>query len=72
MKNYKKKNNLSIKDIEDSIKKFLKEDDLQLYKDLGGGLYELPNCVIANKIGLYNYLVKLKKEIRKNGLRKSI
>lgn len=68
MKNYKKKNNLSIKDIENSIKSSLGEDNLQLYKDLGGGLYELPNCIIANKIGLYNYLVKLKKQNKKNGL----
>lgn len=36
------------------------DEDLQPYKDLGDGLYELPGNVICNKSGLYEYLKELK------------
>ena len=36
------------------------EEDLNPYKALGNGLYELPGNVICNKNGFYKYLKSLK------------
>ena len=55
-----------------SIKKIIKafadissEEDLQPYKDLGNGLYELPGNIITNEKGLKEYLDELRKEIQR-------
>lgn len=42
------------------------EEDLQPYKDLGNGLYELPGNVICNKKGLDEYLNTINNESRDN------
>lgn len=37
------------------------EEDLQPYKDLGNGLYKLPNGAITSQKGLDEYLEELRK-----------
>lgn len=51
---------LSIEAITEAVKDMFKEEELQLYKDLGNGLYELPGNIICNKKGLDAYLKELK------------
>lgn len=55
---------LTIKVIEDVIKSISTEDDLQPYKDLGDGLYELPGHIISNEKGLNEYLKELRNKIK--------
>jgi len=55
------KTNLEI--IEKALKHIISEEDLQPYKDLGNGLYELPGNIITNEKGLKEYLDGLRKEI---------
>ena len=47
---------ISLKDVESALRKIIFEEDLRLYKDLGNGLYELPENIITNKRGLKQYL----------------
>lgn len=49
----------------ESIIKVLKNiisEDLQPYKDLGNGLYELPCNIITNEKGLKEYLDELRRK----------
>lgn len=55
---------LSIKVITETIKNTFKEEELQLYKDLGNGLYELPGNIVCNKKGLAAYLKELKHKVK--------
>jgi hypothetical protein len=52
---------LTFKDIEKTLKTIISMENLQPYKYLGNGLYELPGCIICNKKGLEEYLKELKK-----------
>lgn len=56
---------LTVEKIKKAFEEMFSEDDLQPYKDLGNGLYELPGCVICNKKGLDMYLEKLIKDERR-------
>lgn len=47
-----------------ALESICSEEDLQPYKDLGNGLYELPGNVICNKKGLDEYLNTLSNESR--------
>lgn len=50
----------TLKSIRRTIKDIIFEKDLQPYKDLGNGLYELPGNIITNEKGLNEYLIKLR------------
>lgn len=47
---------LTIEMINEALRNMFSEEDLKPYRDLGNGLYELPGCIITNKIGLKEYL----------------
>ena len=49
-----------------ALESMCSEEDLQPYKDLGNGLYELPGNVICNKKGLDMYLNTINNESRDN------
>lgn len=53
---------LTVKSIVKALESICSEEDLQPYKDLGNGLYELPGNIICNKKALDEYLSKLKPE----------
>lgn len=55
---------LSIEVLIKTIKDMFEEEELQLYKDLGNGLYELPGNIVCNKKGLAAYLKELKHKIK--------
>jgi len=52
---------LSLESITKVLKNIISEEDLQPYKDLGNGLYELPCNIITNEQGLKEYLDGLRK-----------
>ena len=54
---------LTLESITKALKNIISEEDLQPYKDLGNGLYELPGNIITNEKGLKEYLDGLRKEI---------
>jgi len=56
---------LTLESIIKTLKNIISEEDLQLYKDLGNGLYELPCNIITNEKGLKEYLDELRKEIQR-------
>ena len=47
-----------------TLESLCSEEDLQPYKDLGNGLYKLPNGAITNQKGLNKYLEKLRNRIK--------
>ena len=47
---------MTIEKIVKTLEDTFSEEELQPYKDLGNGLYELPGNVICNKKGLDEYL----------------
>lgn len=49
-------NKITLNKVIETLKSITSEEDLQPYKDLGNGLYELPGNVICNKKGLDEYL----------------
>jgi hypothetical protein len=49
-----------------ALESICSEEDLQPYKDLGSGLYELPGNVICNKKALDMYLNTINNESRNN------
>ena len=53
---------LTVESIVKALESICSEEDLQPYKDLGNGLYELPSNVICNKKGLDKYLKGLKQQ----------
>ena len=55
---------LTVEKIKKALEELFSEEDLQPYRDLGNGLYELLGCVICNKKGLDMYLEKLIKDER--------
>lgn len=55
---------ITLKMVENAIKELFSEEDLQPYKDLGNGLYELPGCIISNEEGLKEYLDELRKSVQ--------
>ena len=56
---------ISIERIIKALADISSEEDLQPYKDLGNGLYELPGNIITNEKGLKEYLDGLRKEIQR-------
>lgn len=54
---------ISIEDLERTIREIIFEEDLKPYKKLGNGLYELPGNIITNKNGLEEYLKEIKTTI---------
>jgi hypothetical protein len=54
---------LTLEDIEKTLENITSKENLQLYKDLGNGLYELPCNIITNEKGLKEYLDGLRKSI---------
>lgn len=50
------KKDLTFESLIEAVKSLCSEEDLRPYKDLGGGLYELPGNVICNKKALEKYL----------------
>jgi hypothetical protein len=57
---------LTVESIAKALESICCEEDLQPYKDLGNGLYELPGNVICNKKGLDKYLNTISNESRNN------
>ena len=55
---------LTLEGITKTLESIISEEDLQPYKDLGNGLYELPGNIITNEKGLKEYLDELRKEIQ--------
>jgi hypothetical protein len=55
-------NELSLESIIKALESICSEEDLQPYKDLGNGLYELPGNIICNKKALDEYLKGLKQQ----------
>lgn len=53
---------LTVESIIKALESICSEEDLQPYKDLGNGLYELPGNVICNKKGLDMYLNTINNE----------
>lgn len=53
---------LTVESIVKALESICSEEDLQPYKDLGNGLYELPGNVICNKKGLDEYLNTINNE----------
>lgn len=53
---------LTVESITKALESICSEEDLQPYKDLGNGLYELPGNIICNKKGLDEYLKGLKQQ----------
>ena len=49
-----------------ALESICSEENLQPYKDLGNGLYELPGNVICNKKALDMYLNTISNESRDN------
>ena len=47
---------LTLEKIQRTLESMFSEEDLQPYKDMGNGLYELPGNIICNKKGLDEYL----------------
>ena len=56
---------LTLESIIRVLKNIISEEDLQPYKDLGNGLYELPCNIITNEKGLKEYLDELRKKIQR-------
>lgn len=56
---------LTLEGIIKTLESIISEEDLQLYKDLDNGLYELPCNIITNKRGLKEYLDGIRKEIQR-------
>ena len=56
---------LTLEGITKALESIISEEDLQPYKDLGNGLYELPCNIITNEKGLKEYLYELRKEIQR-------
>ena len=54
---------LTLESIRKTLESIISEEDLQPYKELGNGLYELPCNIITNEKGLKEYLDELRKEI---------
>jgi hypothetical protein len=54
---------VSIKILEDILRKICSNKELQPYEDLGNGLYKLPGGVITGKKGLDLYLKTLHDEV---------
>lgn len=52
---------ISIEDLERTIKEIIFEEDLKPYRTFGNNLYELPINIITNKKGLDKFLWGLKK-----------
>jgi hypothetical protein len=57
---------LTLETIAKALRSIISEEDLQPYKDLGNGLYELPCNIITNEKGLKDYLNEARKEIQRN------
>ena len=57
---------LTLEGITKTLESIISEKDLQLYKDLGNGLYELPGNIITNEKGLKVYLDELRTEIQRS------
>lgn len=55
---------LTIDSVIKALKDMCSEEDLQPYKDLGNGLYELPGNIIANENGLNEYLTVLRNKVK--------
>lgn len=49
-------NEITLDKVIETLKSITSDEDLQPYRDLGNGLYELPGNVICNKKGLDEYL----------------
>lgn len=56
---------LTLESIIKVLKNIISDEDLQPYKDLGNGLYELPDNIITNEQGLKEYLNELRKELQR-------
>ena len=56
---------ISIERIIKALADISSEEDLQPYKNLDNGLYELPGNIITNEKGLKEYLDELQKEIQR-------
>ena len=54
---------LTLESIIKVLENIISEEDLQPYKDLGNGLYELPCNIITNEQGLKEYLDGLQRKI---------
>ena len=53
---------LTLESIIKVLENIITEEDLKPYKDLGNGLYELPDKIITNEQGLKEYLNGLRKK----------
>lgn len=47
---------LTFEKIIKTLESIFSKEDLQPYKDIGNGLYELPGNIVCNKKGLDEYL----------------
>lgn len=56
---------LTLEGIIKTLESTISEEDLQIYKDLDNGLYELPCNIFTNEKGLKEYLDGQRKEIQR-------